>query len=106
MADLVAYLYSVGYFLEPGDPRRGWQVAAAKGCLTCHAAAGERGKPASDLSRVRGLDSPAGVLAALWNHALVTPPAPSGGPMPWPEFRPGEMADLVAMLRSLGRSRP
>lgn len=105
MADLVAYLYSVGYFLEPGDARRGWQVAATKGCLACHAAAGERGKPASDLSRVRGLDSPAGVLAALWNHALVTAPAPSGRPSPWPEFRASEMADLVAMLRSLGRSR-
>ena len=33
MADIVAYLYSVRYFADPGDPRRGEQLVTAKGCL-------------------------------------------------------------------------
>ena len=101
MADIVAYLYSVRYFAEPGDIRNGWTVATYKGCLTCHAVSGERGKPASDLTRAKGLDSPAAVTAALWNHAVVTPPQIPGSPKTgWPEFRPEEMADLVALLQS------
>jgi hypothetical protein len=35
----------------------------------------------------------------------VTPPTPGGQKAAWPEFRPGEMADLVALLQSLGRAR-
>jgi hypothetical protein len=35
----------------------------------------------------------------------VTPPTPSGPKAAWPEFRPGEMVDLVALLQSLGRGR-
>jgi mono/diheme cytochrome c family protein len=105
MADLVAYLYSVGYFAPPGGVQRGWKVALDKGCLVCHGVAGERGKPASDLSRVRNLDSPAAVLAALWNHALVTAPTPGGDRAPWPEFRAEEMVDLVTMLQSVRHPR-
>ncbi len=105
MADIVAYLTTAGYFAEPGSIQRGWKLAADKGCLVCHAVYGERGKPAGDLTKVRGLESPAAVLAALWNHTLVTAPAPGGARQPWPELRPAEMADLVALLRSFGRQR-
>ena len=72
MADIVAYLYSVRYFAS-GNVQQGYGVASQKGCLNCHVLRGERGKPASDLTKVKGLDSPAAALAALWNHALVTP---------------------------------
>ena len=105
MADLVAYLYSVKYFAEPGSVSRGWALAVDKGCLFCHGVYGERGKPASDLTRARGLDSPAGVVASLWNHATVTAAAPGGKKRPWPEFRPQEMADIGALLQALGRAR-
>jgi mono/diheme cytochrome c family protein len=103
MADIVAYLYSVGYFSQAGDPKKGAEVAAAKGCLGCHGLYGERGKVASDLARARGLDSPGAVLAALWNHAFVKDPRPAGARTPWPELRAEEMADLVAYLQSLRR---
>jgi hypothetical protein len=105
MADLIGYLHSVRYFAESGQIQRGWAVATSKGCLTCHAlTSGERGKPASDLTRVR-LTTPAAVLAALWNHAVVTVPAPGGGKLAWPEFRAEEMADLHALLMSFSRPR-
>lgn len=101
MADIVAYLYSIRYFARAGDPKAGVQVAAQKGCLVCHSLYGERGKTASDLARAKGLESPAAVLSALWNHAFIGESKPARDKAPWPEFRPEEMANLVAYLQSL-----
>ena len=105
MADLVAYLYSSGYFAAPGSPSRGWATLSSKGCLACHGVYGERGKPASDLTKAKGMDSPAGVLAALWNHTVVTASAPGGGKAPWPTFQSREMADLIALLQGIRRAQ-
>jgi len=102
MADIVAYLYSVRYFGNGGNIQNGWTVATRKGCLTCHAVRGERGKPASDITKWKGLDSPAAVLSALWNHAVVMPPSIGGKKSEWPLLNPQEMADLVALLQSVG----
>jgi len=103
MADIVAYLYSVGYFARSGDPKKGAAVADAKGCLGCHALRGERGKAAVDLARVQGLKSPAAVLAALWNHVWTAEPRAKNAP--WPRLSAEEMADLVAFLQSPGEAR-
>jgi mono/diheme cytochrome c family protein len=103
MADILAYLYSVRYVGPGGDPRRGVLLAADKGCLGCHALPGERGKPASDLTRSRHLDSPGTILGALWNHAFLdAPPAPQ---RPWAPMSGEQMADLMAYLQSLRVSR-
>jgi mono/diheme cytochrome c family protein len=101
MADLVAYLYSVRYFAEPGNLRNGRAVATAKGCLGCHSVRGQGGKRAGDLARMKGLDSAATVIAGLWNHTFDAA-APAAGKGAWSELTPGEMADVVAYLRSLG----
>ena len=102
MADIVAYLYSVRYFAS-GSVQQGYAVASQKGCLTCHGLRGERGKAASDLTKAKGLDSPPAVLAALWNHTVVTPIV-SGRKLDWPGFTPQEMADLIAMLQSVSQA--
>jgi mono/diheme cytochrome c family protein len=102
MADLVAYLYSVRYFASGGSVPKGWVVASNKGCLHCHAVSGERGKPASDLTRAKGLDSSAAVLAALWNHTLVTPVV-AGQRLEWPMLKADEMAALVTLLESISQ---
>jgi mono/diheme cytochrome c family protein len=101
MSDLVAYLYSVRYFRQSGDSRRGVILAVNKGCFDCHGLFGERGKPASDLTKAKHLDTPAGVLAALWNHTFVDDPRPPREQRPWPTFRSDEIADLIAYLRTL-----
>ena len=105
MADIVAYLYSVRYFASGGSIPRGWVVATNKGCLNCHGVHGERGKPASDLTRAKGLDSSAAVVAALWNHTLVTPTI-AGKKMPWPTFNSEEMANLVTLLQGIQHQHP
>lgn len=105
MADLVAYLYSSGYFAAPGSPSRGWVTVSSKGCLGCHGIYGERGKPASDLTRATVVVSPAGVLAALWNHTIVPASVPGRAKASWPIFQAQEMADLVALLRGIQRAQ-
>lgn len=100
MADLVAYLYSARYFARRGDPTNGTRLAATRGCLNCHALYGERGKVATDLSTVVGLESPAKIISSLWNHSFIDD-ARSERSQAWRPFRAEEMADLVAFLQGL-----
>jgi mono/diheme cytochrome c family protein len=96
MADLVAFLYAGRYFTEAGDRARGGEVVRAR-CATCHGGPVAR---ARDLARVRGLDAPAAVVAALWNH--VTVPAEPGR---WVSLTAESVADVTAYLQSLGATR-
>lgn len=105
MADLLAYLYSVRYFGESGNPARGRRRLRDKGCLSCHALEGRGGRTAGDLAEAMGLDSQAAVIAALWNHVLVTEAETGGRGLSWPTFRPGEIADLAALLQTLTAAR-
>jgi cytochrome c2 len=105
MADLVAYLYAVRYFAEPGDPRKGRELLTAKGCLGCHSLEATGGKVGPDLARVKGLDSAVDVITALWNHGFIMAERAERRQVAWPRFRPEEMAHLVAFLQTLGRSR-
>lgn len=103
MADIVAYLYSVRYFARPGNAERGRALAAQKGCLACHGLDTEKIGPA--LSRVKGLDSPETVVAAMWNHSFIGARASEQQKSLWPQFRPEEMADLAAFLQTVGRGK-
>ncbi len=105
MADLVAYLYAVRYLAEPGDPRKGRELATIKGCLVCHSLEGTGGKVGPDLAKAKGLDSAAAVIAALWNHGFIMAERAERRHVAWPRFRPEEMAHLVAFLQALDRAR-
>ena len=105
MADLVAYLYSVQYFAEPGDPAKGRQLVADKRCLSCHSLSGTGGRGAGDLAQARGLDSPAAVISALWNHSFIMEHRVGRRKWAWPQLSPEEMASLVAFLQTAGQAR-
>jgi mono/diheme cytochrome c family protein len=105
MVDLVAYLASVGYFAASGNPRQGQELITHKGCLSCHALAGQGGTRARDLVKARGLDSPAAVIAALWNHLTAVEPGSAAQPTVWPQLSAPEMADLMAFLQGLGEGQ-
>jgi cytochrome c2 len=105
MADLVAYLYYIEYFAEPGDSERGEQVLHQKGCLSCHALRGSGGTAASDLAWVSDIGSPAAVTASLWNHSVKLATMPQAWQKEWPTFDAEEMADLTAFLEELEKSR-
>jgi mono/diheme cytochrome c family protein len=101
MADIVAYLYSVRYFAAPGSMRQGRSLLQAKGCTGCHALEGGGGERAPDLAGVRHLDSPAAVIAALWNHGTVEGGIPKDGA--WPTLAAADVANLSEYLETTSR---
>jgi mono/diheme cytochrome c family protein len=98
MADLVAYLASLQYLGEEGSAERGAARVTSSGCRRCHSPAG----PAPDLSGARGVDTPGGVLAALWNHVALPESALARR---WPRLRARDVSDLTAYLARGGGGR-
>jgi len=96
MADLVAYLYAGRYFGDAGVASRGEQLVRTGGCDRCHG--GGRGA-ARDLATVGGLESPAGLVAALWNH--VGAPIPQGSR--WVRLDAQDIADVASFFERRGR---
>jgi mono/diheme cytochrome c family protein len=105
MADIIAYLYSVRYFAPEGSPVHGAELVGSKGCLDCHSVAGKGGKLGPQFERMKGLDQPETIVSAMWNHAGPMERKMRERSIAWPVLKGGEMADLVAFLQSLGRSR-
>jgi cytochrome c2 len=104
MADLVAYLYAAGYFSERGNAARGRQLAVEKGCTACHAPAGRGGRStAPPFDRLGNLESPAAVVAAMWNHTTVA--LAGGAPARWPVLTATNLADIAALIRQ-ARGKP
>jgi mono/diheme cytochrome c family protein len=97
MADLVAYLYSVQYFRPQGNAATGQGLLDTRGCLRCHSLKGRGAKGAADLAKVRGLDSPVGVIAAMWNHGRLVPGTTEAGSR-WPKLTAEELADIAAFF--------
>jgi mono/diheme cytochrome c family protein len=116
MSDLVAFLYASrspdapdpggeGQRPGPGDPERGRQLVADKGCLGCHSLTGRGGAVAGSLDWLKGFDSPWTIIATMWNHSFLMALQTEVHKSPWPTLSPDEMADLVAFLRAHGYSR-
>jgi mono/diheme cytochrome c family protein len=99
MADLVAYLYSVRYFAESGDVQSGRRLLRSSGCLTCHSLNGQGAGAAGNLAERTDAASPAGVISALWNHAVYTEAGDSLA-VPWPVLSAEEMAHIAAFLQT------
>lgn len=96
MADLTAYLQSLGYFRVAGSAARGRAVARNGGCLSCHGWDGA-GTSAGDLARITPRPDMADRVAVLWNHmsALdVSDPATYS----WPQLDRSETIDLLEFL--------
>lgn len=99
MADLFSYLYVARYVDEPGDATRGRVLFLQKGCLRCHAIAGQGGKIGPDLRELRPVDTPIFWAQAMWNHAPAMETRMRRLNIPWPEFKGEEMNDLLAYVR-------
>jgi cytochrome c2 len=105
MSNIVAYLYSVQYFAGGGDAEKGRALLMQKGCLECHSLEGQGGNVARDFAKVKGLDSPARVIAALWKYSFTMEPLVETRKIAWPQFTSEEMSDLVTFLQTLGRGQ-
>lgn len=95
MSALLGYVWESQFFQGNGNRRRGAKVFAARHCAQCHGAAGS-GAP--DLKAHAGSYDGTTIVSALWRHGPVMLEQMSQKGIRWPEFRLGEMADLIAWL--------
>jgi len=103
LADLMAFIYFLNYFDEPGDPEVGKILFAQKHCIQCHslgAAGGIRGPRLDELPRGA---APLRIARDLWNHGPVMVPAIRAMGLDVPVFQGSEIVDLFAYLRSQGQ---
>jgi cytochrome c2 len=107
MGDLLAYLQAGNVagrgervYFEPGSPRRGRDIFAAKRCVSCHSIAGVGGKGGPDLgARPRDLvGSVSSIAALMWNHSQAMTAEFARRGVPRVTFSGGEMADIIAYL--------
>jgi len=105
MANLVAFLYSLPYFDDPGNPSRGRDVFERKGCATCHGASGRGGGGAPDLTKILGAVPPIAIAAAMWNHGFAMEQVARTRGLPWPNLDGRDLADLVEFLRTGARKK-
>ena len=107
MADITAYLHSVHYFdPEAGNAARGGELVSSKGCLGCHSLYARGGKTASDLAKSNVVGSPAGQVAAMWNHGRFMDTAARRQHTALPMLTGAELADIATYLAGLGRGTP
>ena len=100
IVDLIAYLYAVRYFDEPGNPDAGKGVFADKQCAQCHRFGDEGGSRGPNISQWRGQVSPLAMATVVWRHGPKMYKKMQETGTPWPVFKEREMADLLAYLNS------
>ena len=107
MADITAYLHTVHYF-DPaaGRPQHGRQLVASKGCLKCHSIYRRGGTTASDLATSNVVDSPAGHVAAMWNHGRFMETEARRQLITLPTLTGQDLADIASYLAGLGSGAP
>ena len=103
LGDLLAFLYFLNYFDEPGDPRLGKVLFSQKHCIQCHRlgnVGGVAGPRLDDLSRGT---PPLKIAQDLWNHGPAMVPAIRRMGLDVPQFKGNEIVDLFAYLRGQGQ---
>ncbi len=99
MADIIAYIYFLGFEDKPGDAVKGRRIFESKGCVSCHAQGG--GGKALDLGTIKGFDSPIRMIQLMWNHADEMEDLLISQNKRWPELSRADMRDLYTFLRSV-----
>jgi cytochrome c2 len=107
MADITAYLYTAYYFESAGGRAgRGRELVRQKGCLVCHSIYRRGGNTASDLAIDNVVSTPAGHVAAMWNHGRYMETMGRRQSTTFPLLTGRELADISAHLAALGSGAP
>lgn len=100
MADLVAFLQSVGCFEPGGSPGVGEMLFTRRGCSNCHGPQGE-GTPSGPVLRGRGRNFTIVTLAgALWRHGRKMNQRTRQLNVPWPKLQESDVGDLLIFLNT------
>lgn len=100
MADVIAYLYALRYFDEPGHSDLGRQVYLDKRCDRCHGTDGRGSSAGPNLVRRKGNFSVVTLATAMWRHGPRMYEEMQEQGIRWPKFRGREIDDLIAYLNT------
>lgn len=100
---LLAFLYYVNYFDEPGNAAKGRKLFESRQCIRCHGSSTERSHGAPPLSSFPRNISPISLAKTLWNHGPRMWSEMTRLKIAWPKFEGPEMMDLVAYLKGVGQ---
>ncbi|MBI4585380.1 MAG: c-type cytochrome [Planctomycetes bacterium] len=103
MADILAYITSLGQTEHDGDPQRGRLIFQSKYCVECHREQPTAGTKAPTLEVLASAITPGRFTHAMWNHGVTMMDRMSEAGIAWPVFQPGELFDLIAYLKSNSR---
>ncbi|MBI1894227.1 MAG: c-type cytochrome [Candidatus Rokubacteria bacterium] len=98
MSNVIAFLFTLQYYDELGDPKAGEALYATKGCVQCHEVGGKGGRVGPGLDFLKRANSPVLVAAAMWNHGPEMAEAMKEKGIPRPTFQGKEMLDLIAYI--------
>lgn len=101
MADVVAYIYFLNYFPSEPDVEAGGRLFVEKHCASCHSLSSRVAGIGPDLTVSEKAASSIDLVAAMWNHSPFMVSIMKEQNIPWPQFRSGELKDLVGYIRSL-----
>jgi len=99
-AVLLFFLLSPAVFAQgmPENPARGKETFRDKGCVACHAIAGEGGRIGPDLAKVDLGDTRLDLAAKLWNHTPSMLREMGRGTVARPALTGQEFAEISAYL--------
>jgi cytochrome c551/c552 len=98
MADLISYLYFLGFQDRLGDPEAGQRLFQEKKCAQCHTPDARGIGEAPDLSGIKALSSPVAMARIMWNHAPAMEEKVIEKSIEWPKMTGQQMRDLHAYL--------
>ncbi len=102
MADLIAYIYFLGFEDAPGDSDGGRQVLEREGCIACHQDDDEGIAPAFDT--IGQLGNPIDMVRLMWNHAPAMEEKLLIRNEAWPSLSRADMQDIYEYLRLVNES--
>jgi mono/diheme cytochrome c family protein len=100
MADVIAYLYFLGFVSHSGNVEQGKKIFSEKKCSECHKIRGEGGNVGPDLAKSKNVSNFINAAAAMWNHGYNMRLLMQKVNIPIPRFTAEEMNDLLAYIRS------
>ncbi len=103
MGGLIAFLYFLNYFDEPGNADEGAKTVSEKRCMTCHAVRGEGGKFGPPLDKMNQYASPIFLAQAMWNHGSGMSGTMKKLSVERPSLQGKDIADLLAFIRSISQ---
>ncbi|NQV14749.1 c-type cytochrome [bacterium] len=104
MADIIAFLYSLGLQDEPGKAELGEELVNKKNCLTCHSSS-NKDPDIKEFAAMKGFNSSYAMIATMWNHVPAMEKKRKAEKVSWPKLDGTDMANLYAYINSLTDSQ-